>query len=81
MTRTPVVTLNRAVAVANAETAEAGLAMLETVADPLKGYQPLHAARADLLKRCGRDSEAVAAYQRAIALSANIFERIFWNCG
>lgn len=77
MAPTAVVTLNRAVAVANAETAEAGLALLETVARELDDYQPLHAARADLLKRCGRCSEAASAYRRAIALSANASERDF----
>lgn len=77
MVPTAVVTLNRAVAVANAESAEAGLALLETVADALQAYQPLHAARADLLKRCGRNGDAADAYRQAIALSANASERDF----
>ena len=77
MVPTAVVTLNRAVAVANAETAEAGLALLETVAGELKDYQPLHAARADLLRRCGRNADAAAAYRQAITLSTNASERDF----
>ena len=80
MVPTAVVTLNRAVAVANAESAEAGLALLETVAGALQDYQPLHAARADLLKRCGRNGDAADAYRQAIALSANASERDFLTC-
>jgi RNA polymerase sigma-70 factor, ECF subfamily len=72
----PVVTVNRAVAVALAEGPAAGLAILDAVAgDPrLERYQPLHAARADLLRRAG-DPGADAAYARAIELSSNAAER------
>ena len=65
---TPIVRLNRAVAVAMAEGPEAGLRLIEDVAEELDEFHPLHAARADLLCRAGRDAEAVAAYKRAIAL-------------
>jgi RNA polymerase sigma-70 factor (ECF subfamily) len=66
----PVVTVNRAVAVAFAEDAHAGLAILEALDDPrLERYQPLHAARAELLRRAGDADGADAAYARAIALS------------
>jgi RNA polymerase sigma-70 factor (ECF subfamily) len=77
MAPTAVVTLNCGVAVANAVTAEAGLALLVAVAHELDDYQPLHAAHAELLKRCGRCSEAARAYRKAIALSANASKRNF----
>jgi RNA polymerase sigma-70 factor, ECF subfamily len=73
----PVVAVNRAVAVAFAEGPDAGLALLDEVAADrrLARYQPLHAARADLLRRAGRRAEADAAYAQAIALSDNAAER------
>lgn len=77
MAPSPIVTLNRAVALAHAETPEAGLALIASVADDLADYQPLHAARANLLKRCGRVREAADAYRIAIALSTNQSERAF----
>lgn len=77
MAPSPIVTLNRAVAVAHAGTPEAGLDLIATVADDLADYQPLHAARANLLKRCGREREAADAYRIAIALSTNRSERAF----
>lgn len=77
MTPTAVVTLNRAVALANAKSPEVGLELLETVTDLLHDYQPLHAARADLLRRCGRYADESNAYARAIALSTNVSERRF----
>jgi RNA polymerase sigma-70 factor (ECF subfamily) len=73
----PVVELNRAVAVAFATGPEAGLALLAPLlADPsLAGYQPLHAAHAEMLRRAGDAGAAAAAYRAAIALSANAVER------
>jgi RNA polymerase sigma-70 factor (ECF subfamily) len=73
----PVVEVNRAVAVAMADGAEAGLAVLAPLnADArLDRYQPLHAARAELLRRAGDPKAARAAYERAIALTANDRER------
>ena len=72
-----VVELNRAVAVGLADGPEAGLELIEPLlADPaLEGYQPLHAAHADLLARAGDAEGAARAYERAIALSANAVER------
>ena len=73
----PVIELNRAVAVGLAEGPAAGLALL----DPLLGdttlerYQPLHAAHAELLSRAGDAAHAARAYERAIALTANSVER------
>lgn len=72
----PVVELNRAVAVAEAEGAERGLELVDAI-DGLAGYQPLHAARADLLSRLRRTEEARAAYARAIELTGNAPQRAF----
>jgi RNA polymerase sigma-70 factor (ECF subfamily) len=73
---TPVVELNRAVAVAMAEGPEAGLEAIERI-DSLDGYVYLHTARADLLRRLGRDAESRAAYERALELGPNDAERRF----
>jgi RNA polymerase sigma-70 factor (ECF subfamily) len=70
----PVVTVNRAVAVGFADGAEAGLAILDDVTG-LDRYQPLHAARAELERRAGHAAAADAAYARALALSQNDAER------
>jgi RNA polymerase sigma-70 factor (ECF subfamily) len=72
----PVVELNRAVAVAMAEGSERGLELVEAI-DGLDGYQPLHTARADLLRRLGRSEEASESYKRALELSQNPVERRF----
>jgi RNA polymerase sigma-70 factor (ECF subfamily) len=73
----PVVELNRAVAVGLASGPEAGLELLEPLlGDPvLECYQPLHAAHAELLSRAGDAAGAAGAYERAIALTANAVER------
>jgi RNA polymerase sigma-70 factor, ECF subfamily len=73
----PVVELNRAVAVGLADGPAAGLALLEPLlGDPaLASYQPLHAAHAELLSRASDATAAARAYERAIALSANTVER------
>jgi RNA polymerase sigma-70 factor (ECF subfamily) len=73
----PVVELNRAVAVGLASGPAAGLALLEPLlGDPvLERYQPLHAAHAELLSRTGDVAGAARAYGRAIALNANAVER------
>jgi RNA polymerase sigma-70 factor, ECF subfamily len=75
----PVVELNRAVAVAMTEGAAAGLALLDgLVAEPaLVGYPYFHAARADLLRRLGRAAEASTAYRAALQLTSNEVERGF----
>jgi RNA polymerase sigma-70 factor (ECF subfamily) len=72
----PVVELNRAVAVAMCEGPERGLELTDAI-DGLGGYQPLHATRADLLRRLGRLGEATEAYRRALELTANPVERRF----
>jgi RNA polymerase sigma-70 factor (ECF subfamily) len=71
----PIVELNRAVAIAMADGLERGLALLETI--HLPGYHLLPAARADLLRRLGRRPEAAAAYRQALALVTNEAERRF----
>jgi RNA polymerase sigma-70 factor (ECF subfamily) len=77
LTRSPVVELNRAAAVGFASGPDAGLELLEPLLeDPaLEGYQPLHAAHAELLRRAGDAAGAGRAYERAIELSANAVER------
>lgn len=72
---TPVVALNRAVAVAEVEGPAAALALVEEL--DLAGYHLFHAIRADLLRRLGRDGEAAEAYERAIARTDNAAERAF----
>jgi RNA polymerase sigma-70 factor (ECF subfamily) len=69
----PVVALNRAVAVAEVHGPAAALAIVDSL--DLDGYYLLHAIRADLLRRLGRPAEAAAAYDLAIARTANMTER------
>jgi RNA polymerase sigma-70 factor (ECF subfamily) len=77
----PVVALNRAVAIGERDGATAGLAALATLAalgeSLLDEYQPYHAARADLLARAGQRNDAIAAYDRAMDLTSNPAERDF----
>jgi RNA polymerase sigma-70 factor (ECF subfamily) len=75
MTGSPVVELNRAVAVAMADGPAAGLVLVDALSDRLDGYQYLHATRADLLRRLGRREEAVRAYARALDLGPSDTER------
>ena len=70
---TPVVALNRAVAVAMADGPDAGLALLDDL--DLPGYHLLPATRADLLRRLGRADEAAVAYRDALALAPTEAER------
>jgi len=76
---TPVVELNRAVAVAMADGPERGLELIDRLEanGELAGYHLVDAARADLLRRLGRRVEANAAYTRAVALATNEAERRF----
>jgi RNA polymerase sigma-70 factor (ECF subfamily) len=75
LTQSPVVELNRAVALAEAEGSEAGLRAIERL--ELDGYQYLHAARAELLRRLSRGAEARIAYERALELVRSEPERRF----
>ncbi|KPI07628.1 putative RNA polymerase, sigma-24 subunit, ECF subfamily [Actinobacteria bacterium OK006] len=71
----PVVALNRAVAVAEVEGPERALALVDAL--DLDGYHAFHAVRADLLRRLGRHTEAVRAYEAAIALTGSAPERAY----
>jgi RNA polymerase sigma-70 factor, ECF subfamily len=78
LTPTPVVALNRAVALAEVRGAAAGLATVDGLrSSGLHGYYLFHAARADLLRRLGRDEEAAAAYATARGLTTNPVEQAF----
>ncbi len=68
----PIVALNRAVAVAELDGPEVALALVDRL--PLPGYHAWHAARADLLRRLGRSAEAKQAYDAAIAATQNSAE-------
>jgi RNA polymerase sigma-70 factor, ECF subfamily len=72
----PVVELNRAVAVAMAQGPECGLRLIDRI-EGLDEYRHLHSARADLLRRLGRADEAAASYRRALQLAAQPAERAF----
>jgi RNA polymerase sigma-70 factor (ECF subfamily) len=74
-TGSPVVALNHAVAVAMRDGPAAGLALVEPLADKLRGYHKLALARADLLRRLDRRAEAAAAYREALQSSTNAAER------
>ena len=75
----PVIELNRAVALAMRDGPAAGLAVVEAILSrgELQDYRPAHAARADLCRRLGRTADARAAYERALALSRQDPERRF----
>ncbi|MEA2226924.1 MAG: hypothetical protein QOF29_1350 [bacterium] len=76
LTQSPVVELNHAVALAEAEGLQAGLAAIDGLQE-LDAYHYFHAARADLLRRLGRPAEARAAYERALELVRSEPERRF----
>jgi RNA polymerase sigma-70 factor (ECF subfamily) len=76
---TPVVALNRAIAVGEVEGASAALALVDEL--ELDNYHSFHATRADLLRRLGRDREAAAAYERAAELAPSEPERDFLRRG
>ena len=73
----PIVSLNRAVAVAMAEGPEPALALIDRLTSNLGQYHLLHAARADLLRRIGSNAEAAKSYEQAFALATNESERRF----
>jgi len=72
----PIVALNHAVAVAMSESLERGLALIDELgaSGELESYRLYHAARADLLRRMGRNPEAIESYRRALALTSNAVE-------
>jgi RNA polymerase sigma-70 factor (ECF subfamily) len=79
LTPTPVVALNRAIAIGEVEGPAAALALVDEL--DLGGYHAFHATRADLLRRLGRDHEAASAYERAAALAPTDAERDFLRLG
>jgi RNA polymerase sigma-70 factor, ECF subfamily len=76
---TPVVALNRAIAIGEVQGPAAALALVDEL--DLDNYHPFHATRADLLRRLGRHSEAVAAYECAAAMAPTEAERDFLRLG
>jgi len=76
---TPVVALNRAIAIGEVQGPAAALALVDEL--DLDNYHPFHATRADLLRRLGRNGEAEAAYERAAALAPTDAERDFLRRG
>ncbi|BCB90614.1 RNA polymerase subunit sigma-24 [Phytohabitans suffuscus] len=73
----PIVALNRAVAVAELDGPEVALAIVDRLAEALAGYHAYHATRADLLRRLGRGQQSRAAYDRAIELAGNTGETAY----
>ena len=76
---TPVVALNRAIAIGEVQGPAAALALVDEL--DLDNYHLFHATRADLLHRLGRDSEAAAAYERAAGMAPTAAERDFLRRG
>ncbi|GLX04735.1 sigma-70 family RNA polymerase sigma factor [Microbispora sp. NBRC 16548] len=73
----PIIALNRAIAVAELDGPEVALAAVDRLEDKLAGYHAYHATRADLLRRLGRGHESRAAYDRAIELAGNTAETAY----
>jgi len=73
----PIVTLNRAVAVAMRDGPQEGLKIIDSLLEQLDAYHLAHAARADLCRRLGRKAEALASYERALSLARQEPERRF----
>ncbi|MCU1551343.1 MAG: hypothetical protein JWR36_1903, partial [Glaciihabitans sp.] len=73
----PIVALNRAIAVAEIDGPDVALALVDRLDDRLAEYHAYHATRADLLRRLGRSRESRAAYDRAIDLSGNTAEAAY----
>ncbi len=73
----PIIALNRAIAVAELDGPELALAAVDRLEYKLAGYHPYHATRADLLRRLGRSQESRAAYDKAIELAGNTAETAY----
>jgi RNA polymerase sigma-70 factor (ECF subfamily) len=73
----PIVRLNRAIAVAELDGPDVALAEIDRLDEDLDGYHAYHAARADLLRRVGRSGDSRRAYDRAIRLAGNPAERAY----
>jgi RNA polymerase sigma-70 factor, ECF subfamily len=77
LTPSPIISLNRAVAIAMTAGPRAALLLIDSVAGELEDYHLLHAARADLLRRLGAAAEAAKSYEQALRLVTNESERRF----
>jgi len=77
MMPTPVVALNRAIALAETSGPQIALAQVDELATDLPGYHLLHATRGTMLRRLGRDAEAMTAFDQAVALAPTVRERNF----
>ena len=79
----PIIALNRAIAVAELDGPEVALAAVDRLKGRLAGYYLYHATRADLLRRLGRGQESRAAYDRSIELAGNTAEiaHLAWRRG
>ncbi len=75
--RSPIVAINRAIAVAELDGPEVALATVDRLEDKLAGYHAYHATRAALLRRLGRSQESRAAYDKAIELAGNTAETAY----
>ncbi|MEU8108645.1 DUF6596 domain-containing protein [Nonomuraea muscovyensis] len=73
----PIIALNRAIAVAELDGPEVALAIIDRLAEALAGYHAYHATRADLLRRLGQSQQSRAAYERAIELAGNTGETAY----
>ncbi|GAA2680237.1 RNA polymerase sigma factor [Nonomuraea recticatena] len=73
----PIIALNRAIAVAELDGPEVALAIVDRLTEALAGYHAYHATRADLLRRLGQSQQARAAYDRAIELAGNTGETAY----
>jgi RNA polymerase sigma-70 factor, ECF subfamily len=73
----PIIVLNRAIAVAELDGAEVGLGAVDRLEDKLAGYHAYHATRAQLLRRLGHNQQARVAYDRAIELAGNTAETAY----
>jgi RNA polymerase sigma-70 factor, ECF subfamily len=73
----PIVALNRAIAIAELDGPQVALAIIDPLEHRLAGYHAFHATRADLLRRLGRSRESVAEYDKAIELAGNTAETAY----
>jgi RNA polymerase sigma-70 factor (ECF subfamily) len=73
----PIIALNRAIAIAELDGPEVALAAVDRLEGDLAGYHPFHATRADLLRRMGRNQQSRAAYDKAIELAGNTAETAY----
>jgi len=73
----PIIALNRAIAIAELDGLEAGLSLVDRLEPQLRGYHAYHATRADLLRRLGRNHESRTAYEKAIEFAANTAEMAY----